>query len=178
MRILYRVRQFWRTISVKTDPDELERAQALLTPAQRKLFVQLQPGEKDHAVAMFRSLIEQGENQPDLMAAVLLHDVGKLRYRLNPLERAVVVMVRWIKPELSRRWGSLPLDGWDGLPGWRKAFIVAEQHAEWGAEMARQAGVSPLTESLIREHHHPQGHAAGDVENSLLWKLWVVDNES
>jgi putative nucleotidyltransferase with HDIG domain len=176
--ILYRVRQFWRTIAVKTNPDELERAQVRLSPDQRELFGQLQPGEKGHALAMYRRLLEQGENQPDLLVAALLHDVGKTRYRLNPLVRVMVVLVKAVSPERSRRWGSLSPNGWDGLPPWRKVFVVAEQHAGWGAEMARKSGVSPLTETLIREHHHPQGHAVGDVEQDLQRKLWVVDNES
>ncbi len=178
MGILYRVRQFWRTIAVKTSPDELERVQGRLSPEQRELFGQLQPGEKAHALAMYRRLLAQGENQPDLLMAALLHDVGKTRYRLNPLERVMVVLAKAVSPEWSQRWGSLPPNGWDGSPPWRKAFIVAEQHAGWGAEMARKSGVSPLTESLIREHHHPLGHAVGDMEKDLQHKLWVVDNES
>jgi hypothetical protein len=72
----------------------------------------------------------------------------------------------------------LSSNGWDSIPGWRKAFIVAEQHAEWGAEMAREAGVSPLTVCLIRKHHNPPRQEAEIMENSLLHKLWLVDNES
>jgi putative nucleotidyltransferase with HDIG domain len=178
VRILYRIRQFWRIFSTQTSLLELERTQARLSPEQWELFTQLQPSEKDHAVAMFRRLLEQGETQPDLLVAALLHDIGKLRYRMNPLERAMVVMVHSINPKQSQRWGSLPPNGWDSLPGWRKAFIVAEQHAGWGAEMARQAGATPLTGTLIREHHHPHRHEANSIENSLLRKLWVVDNES
>jgi len=165
-------------LSAQTSLLELERAHARLNPEQWELFIQLQPGEKDHALAMFDRLLEQGENQPDLLMAALLHDIGKLRYRLNPSERAMVVMAHAIKPRQSQHWGSLPPNGWDSLPGWRKAFIVAEQHAGWGAEMARESGVSPLTETLIREHHHPHRQEAGDVENGLLRKLWAVDNES
>jgi len=178
VRIPYRIRQFWRTFSTLTSLLELERTKARLSLEQWELFAQLQPGEKGHAVAMFRSLLEQGETQSDLLVAALLHDIGKLRYRMNPLERAMVVMVHAINPEQSQRWGRLPPNGWDRLPGWRKAFIVAEQHAGWGAEMARQAGATPLTETLIREHHHPPRHEANSVENSLHRKLWVVDNES
>lgn len=178
MSTLYRVRQFWHTVSVQTEPHELQRAQALLNPEQWDLFARLQPGEMYHAVSMLRSLLEQGENQPDLLVAALLHDVGKIRYRLNPLERAMVVLVRWVKPEWAHRCGVLPSIGWNDLPGWRKAFIVAEQHAEWGAEIARLAGVSSLTETLIREHHHPHMHDADTLETSLLRKLWAVDNES
>jgi len=142
------------------------------------LFKQMQPSEKEHAIVMVRKLAEQCESQPDLLVAALLHDVGKLRYRLNPMERTVVVLVKAVMPRQSRQWGSLAPGEWEDLPGWRKPFVVAEQHASWGAEIARQAGVSFLTETLIREHHNPNLNKTGEAENSLLHKLWVVDNES
>ena len=178
MRILYRVSQFWRSIFVKTDPLELERALALLSPEQSGLFSQMQPGEKDHALIMVRKLIAQGENQPDLLVAAMLHDIGKLRYRLHPLERTMVVLAKAIMPGKAHQWGNLPHGGWHNVPVWRKAFVVAEQHAQWGAQLAHQAGVSPLAETLIREHHNPHPLPTSSTETSLLYKLWVVDNES
>lgn len=129
-------------------------------------------------MSMYRRLVEQGDNQPDLLQAALLHDVGKLRHRLNPLQRTMVVLARATMPGIAHRWGSLESERWDGLPGWRKAFILAEQHAGWGAEIAHAAGVSSLTEILIREHHHPNVPGMGEDVNSLLHKLWIVDNES
>jgi putative nucleotidyltransferase with HDIG domain len=176
--IVYRVRQFWRTVSLKTDPHGLEQAKALLTAGQCELFLQLQPAEQSHALAMYRKLLEQGENHPDLLVAALLHDVGKLRYRMNPIERTMVVLGKALVPDQAQHWGEMPNNGWDSLSGWRKAFIVAGQHADWGAEIAREAGVSPLAESLIRKHHDPAGHEAESAENSLQRKLWLVDNES
>jgi putative nucleotidyltransferase with HDIG domain len=178
LRIQYRLRQFWRTLSITNNPLELEQALALLSPEQRDLFSQLQPSELNHALMMFCRLLAQGEDQPDLLVAALLHDVGKLRYRMSRLERVMVVLVKAVMPRQAHRWGELPLSGWDGLPSWRLAFIVAEQHAEWGAEMARKAGVSPLAEILIREHHQPPNQEANSTENYLQRKLWLVDNES
>jgi putative nucleotidyltransferase with HDIG domain len=172
------VRQFWRTISLKTDLSELEQAKAGLTKAQWELFLKLQPGEQSHALSVYHKLVEQGENQSDLLVAALLHDIGKLRYSMRPVERAVVVMAKTVLPDQAKRWGSLPFSGWDGMPGWRKAFIVAEQHAEWGADMAREVGVSALTVNLIRNHHDPALKDPGITENNLLRKLWQVDNES
>lgn len=178
VRILYRGRQFWHTLSSKIDSQKLEQAATYLTHAQWELFTQLQVGEKNHALAMLTKLIAQGETEPDLLVAALLHDVGKLRYRMNPLERALVVVGKAIVPEKANRWGTEPVGGWNNLPDWRKAFIVAEHHAEWGAEMARQAGASPLAVELIRQHPCPPSMAAGSVNNRLQKTLWLVDNES
>ena len=127
---------------------------------------------------MVRKLTEQGETQPDLLVAALLHDVGKVRYRLNPLERTMVVLTKAVMPGQARQWGSLAIDKWEDFPGWRKPYVVAEQHADWGAELARQAGVSHITETLIREHHRPYLSNTDEVDNTLVHKLWLVDNES
>jgi putative nucleotidyltransferase with HDIG domain len=178
VRILYRVRQFWQTIFVKSDPHELRHALQILSPGQADLFLQLQPTEKEHAILMVRKLTEQGEDQADLLVAALLHDVGKIRYCLHPLERTMVVLVKAANPGKAHQWGRLPPEGWEGVPAWRKAFVVAEQHAEWGAQLAHQAGVSRLTETLIHEHHNPNSTQVDSFEASLLHKLWLVDNES
>jgi putative nucleotidyltransferase with HDIG domain len=178
VRIQYRLRQFWHTITIKIDPFELEQAMKLLTPEQAVLFSRLQPGEQAHALAMHRKLVKEGENYPDLLVAALLHDVGKLRHPLNPLERATIVVARGLVPEMVRQWGSMPEEGWESLPGWRRPFIVAEQHAAWGADLVHQLGVSPQVEDLIRRHHHPAGVNSDGGENILLQKLWAVDNES
>jgi putative nucleotidyltransferase with HDIG domain len=178
VRILYRVRQFWRNVTLKTDSYDLKRAQEQLNAEQWKLFNRLQPAEKMHAMIVFHKLLEQGENQPDLLTAALLHDIGKLKYCLNPFQRAMVVVVSALMPRCAQRWGTPPTQGWEALAGWRKAFIVAEQHATWGAEMARQAGVSAMAEALIRQHHHPHGDEVGNDEDKLLHKLWIVDNDS
>ena len=178
MRIRYRFRQFWRALSIKEVHPDLETALAILTPAQKVLFSQMQPGEQRHAAMVYQRLRDHGENQPDLLVAALLHDVGKLRYRMHPLERAMVVLAKASLPKLARNWGRLPSSGWVELPAWRKAFILAENHAMWGADLARQAGVSPLAESLIRFHDQPHTQAVDELQTSLLHKLWLVDNES
>jgi putative nucleotidyltransferase with HDIG domain len=178
VRILYRVRQFWRSVTLKTEHDVLEQARRQLSSEQWELFHQLQPADKNHALVVFHKLLEQGESQPDLLTAALLHDIGKLCYRLNPFERALVVIVSAWMPQYAQRLGAIPIQGWKSLPGWHKAFIVAENHANWGAEMANTAGASGMVEALIRRHHGEYKREVGDLEDKLLHSLKIVDNDS
>jgi HD domain len=178
VRILYRASQLWRTLFTKTDHSKLEQALVVLSQEQKAQFYRMQPGEQNHAVIIYQRLLEQGETQPDLLVAGLLHDVGKLRYPMSSLERAMVVVVKVLLPRQAHSWGQHRSSEWDNLPSWRKAFIVTEHHAAWGAEIARQAGVSHLAENLIRQHDRPHSQGADSEETILLQKLWLVDNES
>jgi hypothetical protein len=65
--------------------------------------------------------------------------------------------------------------------GWRRAFVVAVQHPQWGADLAAKAGASPLAVALIRRHQEQQGslgEADAGSEDSLLARLQSVDNNS
>jgi len=118
-----------------------------------------------------------GEEQPDLLAAALLHDVGKSDHPLHIWERVVIVLGKAFFPGQVRRWGQ-------GEPtGWRRPFVVAEQHPAWGADMAAEAGASPTTATLIR-HHQDLLVASGSQDTPpspitlLLLPLQALDNEN
>jgi hypothetical protein len=55
---------------------------------------------------------------------------------------------------------------------------VSEGHAEWGAQIAREAGVSLLAEALIRRHQETPPDPPQNLEDHLLHKLQSADNES
>jgi hypothetical protein len=146
MRLAYRMRQFWYALFARPTTEDLALTRSALSPAQMRLFAQLQPSEQVHSLSIYRQLLLQGETQPDLLVAALLHDVGKSRYPLQPWERALIVLARAIVPERVKDWGQGPPEGW------QRAFVVAQQHPAWGAEMAAQAGASPLAVKLIKQH--------------------------
>ena len=178
MRLLYRARQFWLALGAQPDPEQLRLAASLLTPTQMRLFSGMQPGEQVHALNILRRLMEQGENHPDLLAAALLHDCGKQIYPISPVERAWTVIAHKLFPLRSRSWGKAEQEVLQKLPIWQRSLAVAEQHPVWGAEMAMQAGASPLLQTLIRRHQEPLNLYSANLEDELLYKLQVVDDES
>jgi hypothetical protein len=207
-RIFYRTRQFWQALGANLSPEDLDLVREVLAPSQRRLFEQLQMSEKVHSMKVLRALLDQGENHPDLLVAALLHDVGKSRFPLNMWDRILIVLGRAFFPQRAKRWGSEPVSALKSLHSsdrrglltetsrnpdrrglltetllrnWRRPFIIAERHPAWGAEMAAQAGASPLAVAIIRRHQDELGPGPGSnsgMQGQLLRKLQAVDDNS
>jgi hypothetical protein len=185
VRVLYRVDQFWRALTTVPRPEELSQARQFLSPDLMVLFLRLQSSEQAHSLWVFRQLREKNETNPDLLAAALLHDVGKSRCPLRLWERVAIVLGKKLFPGKAKRWGEAE------PRGWRRPFVVAEQHSAWGAEMAARAGASRMTVALIGRHQEPplQAETSADVmnladlervsvEDMLLRRLQELDDES
>lgn len=178
MRARYRARQFWHALTATPAPQELDLARQVLPPEQMELFLKLQPNEQAHSLHIFYQLREQSPQEQDLLAAALLHDVGKTCYPLRPWERGWIVVIQALLPAKAAEWGKA------APRGWKRPLVIAQQHADWGAEMAAQAGASPTVVSLIRRHQQPiarpDGQSAGSIsrEDRLLQRLQLLDNES
>ncbi len=167
-RPLYRVRQFWINLTHRLDEEEAAEIAALLGPSLFILFAQLSPGEQYHAGRVWHTLRQQqSEHDQELWQAALLHDVGKTRVRLNIVERSIYVLTRRLMPAVAAHWGQ-------GEPSWlRRAFVVGKQHADWGANLAAQAGASERVVQLIRRHQDRQ-HMVAD--KSLLALMQADDS--
>ena len=170
-RLTYRSRQFWNAL---ISPSKRVASEALLphlNPAQLVLFRRMQPAEQVHAYQIFKRLEMSGQTTPDLLTAALLHDVGKILVPLSIFDRIVIVLGSHLFRKAALRWA-------EGTPhGWRLPFVVAEQHAGWGADLASQAGATPLMVELIRRHHDSPVRNPDSHTELLLAALQAADNE-
>jgi len=137
------------------------------------LFSRLHPSEQAHSVRVLRYLLDQGESHPDLLAAALLHDIGKVCHPIRLWERIVIVLAKQVAPAGVAYWGS-------GEPkGWKRPFVISCRHAEWGAKLVSQTSVSPLLIDLIREHQlGPPGQGQNDLKERLLAALYEADKQN
>ncbi len=159
----YRLQQGLRALGAWFSPVDDALAREHLTPPLYALYRTMRRSERQHSLRVLRDLRDQGYSDPDLLAAALLHDVGKTRAPFSIPEKVLVVLVKAFAPRLYRRWGS------DSSRGWRRPFAVSTQHPAWGATIVAQAGGTPRTIELIRHHADPlPGPPASDTERLLL----------
>ncbi len=162
--IFYRLGQFWRVWRVRPLPVEArERITAVLTPEETALFDQFSLSDQQHSYQVLRTLQANGQTHPDLLAAALLHDVGKTRAPLSIWQRSLIVLAQAFLPGKTAVWGQGSVDSW------QRPFVVKVQHPAWGAEMAQTANSRPLTIELIRRHQEqlPETPALSGAETAV-----------
>jgi hypothetical protein len=154
MLAIYRVWQFLRAASAWTQAETAGEVVTIrvLPPAAVSLFQAMPRYDRRHALSVANSLQELGYTESDLLAAALLHDVGKTALpggALRLWHRVAVVLLRAWWPGLLERIGQ-------ERPGsWRYPFFVQRHHAAISADLAREAGCSAATVALIRRHEDP-----------------------
>lgn len=184
----YRVGQFLRALIARApEEEEVEQAICLLTPEARALFCRQAIQDQRHGLAVYHTLRQAGHTALQLLAAALLHDVGKAAAQLPPWQRAIIVLLNRLAPRLLLRLGRGEPQGCilsgstelaEVLPkSWRRPFIVHVHHPEVGARWAQEAGCSLLTVALIRRHQDRISNCQTE-EDQLLVALQTADNQS
>ncbi|MFQ5855651.1 MAG: HD domain-containing protein [Anaerolineae bacterium] len=149
----HRVRQFFAAVTAgQLSGADRSLVETYLTPAQRALFERMSANDRQHAIAVVRTLLARGWHGPDLIQAALLHDVGKADGGLHLGYRVAIVLLRAFWPT-GLQW----LAATDS--GWRRPFHIHQHHPEIGARLAAEAGASPRVVELILRHQSPaDGH--------------------
>lgn len=145
-----RVHQGVRALVSGLCPVDDSLAQQYLSPDLFALYRRMRRSERQHSLRVLRALLDRGQAHPDLLAAALLHDVGKIRFPFSIPEKVLVVLVKAALPDTYWRWGRQWQPGSHAF--WQRPFAVSVQHPAWGAAMAARAGASPLVCTLIHDH--------------------------
>jgi hypothetical protein len=123
------------------------------------LFQTMSDADQRHSHRVCQGLLERGCIDQDLLAAALLHDVGKAQGRVPIWTRPVIVLGKLFAPRLIRSLTVYPYED-KKIPVWQRSLSNAWWHAEIGAELASMAGLSEEAVLFIRTHHQPGGPAA------------------
>jgi len=174
-RILYRVRQFLGSLWPHITLGEQAELARWLPPLAVALFHQMTLRDQRHSLDVLRRLQAAAPDQPDLLAAALLHDAAKTalpgrRVRLH--HRVLVVLMQAVWP------GSVQQVARDDPRSWRYPFYLHLHHPGLGARLAEEAGCSALTAWLIRRHQAKLTQPPRDEFERLLALLQGADDAS
>ena len=104
--IAYRLRQVHQQlgfVAPLTKEDYKEVARVLPSPAAFSLFRAMSPADQQHALRVCRGLQARGCTNEDMLAAALLHDVGKAQGRVPFWTRPAIVLGKKLAPQLLSR---------------------------------------------------------------------------
>lgn len=170
MGIRYRLRQLRANVSAGPLTDEARAEVSLwLSDPEQALFFRYAYADQWHCLRVLHTLQRAGYNHSDLMAAALLHDIGKVRSPLSIWDRTVIVVGSALFPERAGFWGTGELESW------RRPFVARAKHPEWGAEMAEEVGSRPVVIDLIRHHQDTLDGMQSESAQLLATLQWADD---
>ena len=161
---MYRVRQFASHLRATVADDEVALAHRVLPAEAAVIFDGMPVADRRHALDVAHRLLASGTDDPDLLAAALLHDAAK-GHRMRLWHRVAGVLLEAFAPGALRKLAS-PDPGSSRHP-----FHLFLHHAALSAEMAVAAGCTPRAAGFIR------GEAGAD-DARLLRALTVADDAS
>jgi hypothetical protein len=146
-------------------------------PGEEVLWRRMSGPDRRHAIGVARRAVaDLGTTSREVVAAGLLHDVGKVEAGLGTWARAgVTVAAMAVGREPLAGWsGSGPERG-NGRPGWRQRVGLYLSHDRVGADLLSRAGSDPFTVAWTAEHHRPTDRWS--VDGRLGEALKVADDD-
>jgi len=142
------VRRFWGSLS-RREPSapDIEWVEAQLSRAELELWARMPVADRRHALGVARRLesaLGDDATRP-VLAAGLLHDVGKVESGLSTYGRVIATLsVATAGRATAAAWGET-----NGVT--RRVGLYA-RHESLGADMLELAGSDPVTVDLLRQH--------------------------
>jgi hypothetical protein len=125
-------------------------AEAHLRPGEVELFRAMSNPDRRHAVGVARAVAAElgDEATRAVIAAALLHDVGKIVCGYRTPSRVVAIMVWAVVPDQRA-------DVWLGRRGPLRGLAAYRRHPVLGEQLIRDAGGDEVTARWAAEHHLP-----------------------
>ncbi|MDH3705146.1 MAG: hypothetical protein OES57_03725 [Acidimicrobiia bacterium] len=131
-------------------PDDVEWVRSVLTPAELDLWQRLYGPDRRHSVAVARRVEARlGDDATvPVLAAALLHDVGKTQSGLRTYTRVAATLSAAVA-------GRDTAELWASGSGVTRRIGLYLQHDRLGADMLTMTDSDPLVVAWTAEHHQP-----------------------
>jgi hypothetical protein len=142
----------------------------LLQPGEHGLWRRMSGADRRHAVGVARHVERALGNEASrpVLAAALLHDVGKIESRLGTYGRVVATLSAKVAgPEMATTWRR--------QRGFARRVGLYLHHDRLGGDLLELSGSDPFTVAWAREHHRPD--ADWTVDPALGAALKAADDD-
>jgi hypothetical protein len=132
---------------------DAEWAEASLLDGERDLWRRMKRADRRHAAAVARRVQAAlgAEATRPVLAAALLHDVGKIEARFGAYRRTLATL-----SAIAVRHDPDVIRAWTKATGFTRRVGLYLQHDKLGGDLLGMAGSDPLTEAWARQHHLPE----------------------
>lgn len=150
----HRARRFFGSfLGASVAPEDLDWADSWLTERERALFRRMRNVDRAHSLAVARVLgrhyESRGEDPPRwVMAAALLHDVGKAVAGLGTYGRVVATLSGFVG-------GADMADRWADTTGFTRRVGLYLKYPDLGGDLLAVGGSDERVVAWAREHHLP-----------------------
>lgn len=123
----------------------------VLGPGEARLWERMPEADRKHAAGVAREVQHRlgARATPAVLAAALLHDVGKIESGLGTPGRVFATIVTALV-------GRRRVEGWEHAEGVSGRLGRYAAHPRLGGELLQDADADPITVAWAREHHRPE----------------------
>jgi hypothetical protein len=171
LRPVHRARRFVGSlVGGPPPPEDSEWAARWLSERERTAFDRMSGNDRRHSIGVARAVAAHldrvGLDEDDaaarwIVAAALLHDVGKSVPGLGTYGRVVATLSGWVG-------GHDMAASWADTRGFTRKVGLYLQYPELGADVLRMAGSDDRIVAWAAEHHLPQEDWTVPVEAGRL----------
>ena len=125
--------------------EDLSFVKQFLNQAEVDLFLRLKPYEQRHCIDVASKLKEMTSGDAEMIKLGLLHDIGKIKYPLHPIEKSIIVILDRLTDGHIRKYNQY------------KMVKCYYEHPQIGYEMLKEAGnYDEAFLKLIKNHHNQE----------------------
>lgn len=144
--MIYRIKQFiWALTAHITHSDE-EFIMEYLNKNEINIFNEMSDMDKKHSINTARDVkeacISKKINENMMIKVALLHDIGKSMYKMNVIEKSIVVLLNKFSKGNIKKYSNI------------KCINIYYNHANIGYEILKKFDYSELFLFLIKNHHN------------------------
>ncbi|MFA6942072.1 MAG: HDIG domain-containing metalloprotein [Clostridiaceae bacterium] len=140
--MIKRIRQFLIYLFSSLSCQDIEYIDKKLDNNIKYVFLKLSKYEKKHSILVAQAVEKEFKNDPDLVVAALLHDIGKTKYHINITQKSLLVVLDHLtKGKLKK----ITIN---------KSINIFYNHGQIGYDILKNSGYNNRILFIVKNHHN------------------------